>query len=590
MARAQFLIIVTVFLFTVDVKGQEFEGYDCRQPSDAKFFSHDNCYLHNTNIRTEDYFVVQRNGRRNLTSHRCEMHVTSEVGYCGHYSATKVTDESSYHVPTRILSEVCRKAATEGVLNWGGHEHQVAQNRINMISYFTHGSLDWSTTNVHCTGESLRRKDGSVTANMVKQLKIQFKIQTIQVMSINGNMSTLSGKQLGPYTRGYGYDGMATVVWDSPEDQCELGVVGKMPLTTTDDRVYYNHDHLVQLTRGITSYDANCGQAYVETDLDGILLIKAVRGIRMGKMNPHSVQFNAQLQTQINYLSTEVSQRFGRQYKKRTDPDCRDIMESPLHQTTKLGSESFLRNLGDVSVKFQCSPIKVQALNTTDKCYKAIPAVDGYGKLWFLEPESKILLEKSSETFCSIANVPIVRAIDGNYYAFDPEPRQVMIAPPNDEIPAAEGGQKGIYAADTINSWLNNAYLMSYAEHLAVSHTVKGENGETIYDASDAIQQTWDLAKKVDLKGWLVNMNWDRIGGRCSIAVVSSAAAYLVYGMVMFISRTCIIYGGGDYNVKVSALKAAFSQLYLLNEYIKRKKNELQGVLNPGQEAAGADV
>ena len=571
------LTLVTLHLVLVVTQGQELEGYDCRNPSEAKFYRHDDCNLHNTNLRTEDYFIVQNNARRNMTAHRCELHVTTIVGYCGHYSATKVTDESSYHVPTRVTSEICRQAANEGVLVWGGHEHQISQEKITMIDYFTHGALDWSSTNVACTGETMRRKDGSVTANLMRRVQLQFRIQTIQTMTINEAVSTMGGKQLGPYRQSYGQDGMATVVWNAPEKLCNLGVVGKMPLTTTNSREYYNHDHLVQLTRGITSYDVNCGQSYVKTDLDGIYLIRAERGIKLAKMNINSLDFNAQMQTQINYLSSEVSQKFGRQYKKRHDPDCRDIMNSPLHETVKIDSNSFLRNLGDVSVKFECQPVRVHAMNNTDKCYKAVPVTDNSGKPWFLEPESKILVEKSSETYCSVANVPIVRGVDRNYYAFDPTPRQVVITTISNEIPSSDDPrQKGIYAEETIKQWLDNAYLNSYAEHLAVAYNVKGENGDTVYDAAEALHRTYELAKKIDIEGWLLGLNWDRIGGRCSIAVVSAMASYLLYGIAMFVSKAMIIYGGGDFNVAVSALKAAFSQIYLLTEAIKRKRGENQ--------------
>ena len=489
----------------------------------------------------------------------------------------KVTDESSYHVPTRVTSEACRQAAEEGVLVWAGREHQVAQDRINLIDYFTHGSLDWSSTNVACTGEPVRRKDGSVTANLMRRVQMQFKIQTIQTMTIHEEVSTMNGKHLGPYRQGYGRDGMATVVWDAPEKQCNLGVVGKMPLTTTNNREYYNHDHLVQLTRGITSYDTNCGQSYIKTDLEGIYMIKAERGIKLAKMNINSVDFNAQLQVQINYLSSEVSQRFGKHYKRNHDPDCRDIMSSPLHETVKLDSNSFLRNLGDVSVKFDCQPIRVNAMNVTDKCYKAVPVTDSLGKPWFLEPESKILVEKSSETFCSVANVPIVRGVDKNYYAFDPKPRQVVITHLSNEIPTSDDSrQKGIYAVETIQKWLDHAYLNTYAEHLAVAYNVKGENGETVYDASEALHRTYELATQIDIEGWLLGFNWDRIGGRCSIIVVSAMGTYLLYAFGMFVSRALIIYAGSDLNVTVSAFKAAFSQIYLLTEQLKWKRSESQ--------------
>ena len=79
----------TLLLALMATEGQELEGFDCRDPSEARFYRHEDCNLSNVNLRTEDFFLVQSNARRNLTGHRCELHVTTVVGYCGHYSANK---------------------------------------------------------------------------------------------------------------------------------------------------------------------------------------------------------------------------------------------------------------------------------------------------------------------------------------------------------------------------------------------------------------------------------------------------------------------------------------------------------------------
>ena len=65
--------------------GQEFQGYNCNDPKDAKFYRHDECSLHKGHLVSEDYFVIQENTRRNISATRCELFVTTRVGYCGHY-------------------------------------------------------------------------------------------------------------------------------------------------------------------------------------------------------------------------------------------------------------------------------------------------------------------------------------------------------------------------------------------------------------------------------------------------------------------------------------------------------------------------
>ena len=65
--------------------GQEFQGYDCNEPKDAKFFPHADCSLHKGHLVSEDHFILQENTRRNMSATRCEVFATTRVGYCGHY-------------------------------------------------------------------------------------------------------------------------------------------------------------------------------------------------------------------------------------------------------------------------------------------------------------------------------------------------------------------------------------------------------------------------------------------------------------------------------------------------------------------------
>ena len=67
------------------VLGQEFQGYDCNDPKEAKFFKHDDCSLHKGHLTSEDYYLIQENVRRNISAVRCEVFATTRVGYCGHY-------------------------------------------------------------------------------------------------------------------------------------------------------------------------------------------------------------------------------------------------------------------------------------------------------------------------------------------------------------------------------------------------------------------------------------------------------------------------------------------------------------------------
>ena len=69
--------------------GQEFTAFDCDNATEAKFFRHSDCNRHHEKVK--EYYLVQDEARWNVTGYKCEVHHTYVTGYCGHYSATKMT-------------------------------------------------------------------------------------------------------------------------------------------------------------------------------------------------------------------------------------------------------------------------------------------------------------------------------------------------------------------------------------------------------------------------------------------------------------------------------------------------------------------
>ena len=353
------VIAAAVFHMTV---GQEFQGYDCNEPRDAKFFPHADCSLHKGHLVSEDHFILQENTRRNMSATRCEVFATTRVSYFGHYSATKFTDESEYHVPKVVGHEACQRAADTGVLEWEGAEHKIALNRITIVKYFTHGSIKYSTTNIACQGEPLRRKDWQVTANMLREVHLQILVQKVPIMAVNGAITAMDGHSLGALKDEHGRDKTTIIVWQHDPDRCELGIVGRITLSTNDGKTFFNHEHLVQLTVGTMKSYPNCKISVIMSDLEGIFLVKAVLGLKLSEFDQRSVDLNSQYQTQLNYLASGVAQAISNQYRSENGVNCIDILEEDLHKTTKLKDNSFIRNLGDISLKFHCTPTVVRAL------------------------------------------------------------------------------------------------------------------------------------------------------------------------------------------------------------------------------------
>ena len=67
--------------------------------------------------------------RSNTTGYRCSVFETVTAGYCGHYSSTKVTDQSSFHMPKVVDGRQCMLAAKTGIMNIDGKDHKVGLKR-----------------------------------------------------------------------------------------------------------------------------------------------------------------------------------------------------------------------------------------------------------------------------------------------------------------------------------------------------------------------------------------------------------------------------------------------------------------------------
>ena len=86
-----------------------------------------------------------------LTGFECIQHETAEVGYCGHYSSTKFTDESYYHLPKKMSGYECHGFVKNGFIRRGAAEFKVGMNKISSMSYFDYGGIEYTSTNIACT-------------------------------------------------------------------------------------------------------------------------------------------------------------------------------------------------------------------------------------------------------------------------------------------------------------------------------------------------------------------------------------------------------------------------------------------------------
>ena len=176
---------------------------------------------------------------------------------------------------------------------------------------------------------------------------------------------------------------------------------------------------------------------------------------------------------------------------------------------------------------------------------------------------TRILLDRGTETICSVANVPIVRDTKGVLFAFDPEPRTVRITDIITIEQSHEGVERGLYPEEVVNSWLQHAYVQGYGETAAVMMGGdKSDAVQTWREAALSVQDAYNVVKDFDLKEWIIGRNWEKFGRNCSIVVVIWMAVQGVVKISQIISIFAIGYGT-ELPVKECIKHALFSECHV---------------------------
>ena len=401
---------------------------------------------------------------------------------------------------------------------------------------------------------------------MMRQVKLQILVEKIPVMVHNNVVSTMDGHRLGNYNNGEGRVKSDTVTWEVDSiRKCKKIAVAEMMMKSRDGKIWYSHEHMVQLQMKGKAYDGDCKVSGYSTDVENVYMTDANKNIKLKNYKDLNVRYNAQLQVQINYVDSEILRRLSERYKTSMDPLCQDVQEAKIHQTVRRSGNAFMRNVGDATVTFECSKTMVESV-VDEKCFKQLPVKDGSGKRWYLDPQTRILLLKGAETICSPSQIPVLKDMENDYVIHDPQPRQVQMTHIQ-VIQTSETtrGQKGLYAEEIVDQYLENSYLQDFQESYAVVYEAKSSSGATVFEEAEHLRSTFDMIKDIDVVGLITGLNLQRVGGICSIIVVCCMSVYTVYHVIVFVFKVIIVYGAED-SYYLAAIRALCTSVHLLQE------------------------
>ena len=562
-----FTMIALTLLAVAAVAGgmPKFEAYDCTESKEVRLLAHESCLINQGHKSIEEFVIIQENKRRNITGYKCEIKESTIVDYCGHYSSTKATGESRYHVAKKIDGGQCREMVSKGTYEVDGTIHNVRMDSINHLAWFTHGSVKFDGSNIQCVGEPLRLMDGQVNQNMIRQITQAVKIQRIDLMVDGDEVLTQAGVVLGPEKEGTGMVDMETVIWDpAAQDDCKLRKITTMKLETRDGVNFINNEHMIKLVKKQKSFNQNCKMTYYTTNDDNIHMMEIKHASELNMFDKSSVHLGSHIQTQLDFLDSKVATAIKEAYSMSLDPECHEMNLAPLHKTMRLPSNKFTRNLGDVSVVFRCQPTTVELNSNTSDCHAHPPVITANGKEQFIDPETRIIVNKSVVIPCTKESTPIMKAKDNKFYAITPLPIQIIPDSHAKTIAPSEQETHGLYTQSVISQWLDNAYIAHI--HKSLTNTFDWQNKDSqVRTMVNSLTSTYEDLKNLDIKEKILGFSWDHIGAQCGIISLSVLTPLMLYWLVDLSLRIMKVHRK-DKPYGQTLLEAGFGHLTLLAE------------------------
>jgi hypothetical protein len=443
-----------------------------------------------------------------------------------------------------VPADKCREMADTQSFSSNSMSFPIKIGSLNYINMFTHGSIVMTGSNINCQGESLRMQNGKVNSNMLRSLHLTISIHKIDLTSARGKIIHPEAQTIvGSESDDHGMFKGSTIIWHKLDPkECNLLFVADMQFTSVQQGVYFSNEHKVQFTISNTFHNDKCKLMVTETMQSGIFLADPSQDFGLiHTIDTANVNINAHYSTQLNYLNNKLKEALRISFH---DDTCHLISRTPISTTSWLSESTFLRNLGDCSIKFRCTQAIVAPNINSSMCFTRMPVKNLNGKTSFLDQSTRILMDHATPTPCHASLLPTYKTQSGAVVVYSPGRHVINIAKDKEHAHTADG-ENGIFTDDLINQWFSVAYIQSFAKN-SFSYISQSlcENCDTSpqHPSSMAFLQT-QLAKIPQLSppSFLMGINIEYVGGICSIIVVVLIIANTVYIVVTWIIKVCLL-------------------------------------------------
>ena len=486
-------------------------------------------------------------------------------------SHTKHTGESTFNIPMLFNQEICLNMAMTKRFVTDTKTFPIIINTLNTFSAYTHGGVVYTGSNIGCRGESLRLLDGLLNTNMIRQMHFLLEVSEIDLMVINTEV--ISPKDqivLGPSASGHAYSDASTYVWAPPTIACNLLRVLDVELESVIPGIWFSQTNKFEIDALDSFHHKKCDLKITKTSAHEIFLFQLPQNTnQLQDIDNINIDVSVDIQIRFQYIYTQMSKVMNKNYKI-LNPYCNKVRGNSLSSTIRVSRDTFVRNLGDVSVEFQCKRIQVAPVSDKQSCYSMLPVMSLSGKEWFLHPSTRILMEKAIKVPCSPANVPIYKTNQGPLLSFSPERKTVISQsslPPNSSEPHT---QSGLYPTDLVREWLGFAFLQHLSIHsYSFFSQAMCQNSEcqgVHANPSTMYNYLGDTLKNISVMSnpaLLIGIDLEKLGGRCSIFICILLSVYVLYAIAAWIIRFAL-FKDDNTNCLALACRATCPNFFLI--------------------------
>ncbi|XP_072767883.1 uncharacterized protein [Anoplolepis gracilipes] len=429
-SRIERILVIIAILIAKFYQTHGIIGYDCGSPSanltTLSLLTIDECDIPQQNVSHKKVYIqlLQINEFKSVRVIQCKVEIDRIIKYCGMFSHTSDVHNGKYAYIKEISRDACRQMHDYGSIQLEStYLSGLKPNQTQIIPLTLAGKVD---TNGNCKGESYSDFYGT-WSEVIVLANVKITLQDyIADVRINSNRVQLRSGVICEFNKLYCTDVEGgDTYWDYlVTDMCQFSNYGVLYEGDVNKVIDNNQEHpqtvysvatqntIFALT--IKETHSVCGYSLIRTEHPKLLIFETKRGLNVFKRNSHisNLDIFTYMNSKFVYVERHIRIQINDLYRNILLHQCnleRQILQNALAIATQ-SSDIFAYYLmkgpgymalraGEVIHITKCIPVDVKVARTKD-CYNELPVIRD-NKMYFLTPQTHILLRQGTQTTCN---------------------------------------------------------------------------------------------------------------------------------------------------------------------------------------------